>query len=104
MEGYKVVTARNGEEALAKARLKKPDLILLDIMMPGNDGFQVLEQLKQDLQLQAIPVVFVTALIQETMKIKGKQLGATDFVIKSEITPAQLVAKIKEYFSTKEEN
>lgn len=97
MEGLDVATARDGQEAVAKAKSEKPDIVLLDIMMPGVDGFQVLEALRKLPETQKIPILLVTALIQETMRIKGKQLGATDFIIKSEITPGQLVGKIKEY-------
>lgn len=97
MEGFEVATARDGQEAVAKAKSEKPDIVLLDIMMPGVDGFQVLETLRKLTETQKTPILLVTALIQETMRIKGKQLGATDFIIKSEITPGQLVGKIKEY-------
>lgn len=101
MEGYQVLTARNGQEALEIGQKAKPDLILLDIMMPGLDGFAVLEKFRQLSQTRKTPIILVTALIQETVRIKGNQLGATDYLVKSEITPAQLVAKIKQYLALK---
>lgn len=102
MEGYNVLSAKDGQQAIELAKIEKPDIVLLDIMMPGIDGFQVLDELKRDPDTMMIPVVVVTALIQETVKIKGKQMGASDYVIKSETTPAQLVAKIKEYLTSKQ--
>lgn len=101
LENYTVLSVKDGQEAINVAKKEKPDLVLLDIMMPGIDGFQVLEELKRDPDTMMIPVVVVTALIQETVKIKGKQMGASDFVVKSETTPAQLVSKIKEYLESK---
>lgn len=103
MEGYQILTAHNGQEALEIAQKAKPDLILLDIMMPGLDGFAVLEKFRQLPETKKTPIVLVTALIQETIRIKGNQLGATDYLVKSEITPAQLVAKVKQYLELKPE-
>lgn len=100
IEGYTVLAAKTGDEAIELVRRQKPDLLLLDIMMPGVDGFAVLEALKKDPATESIPVLVVTALIQETVRIKGQQLGAKDFIVKSETTPAQLVAKIKEVLAS----
>lgn len=101
MEGYQVLTAHNGQEALAIGQKAKPDLILLDIMMPGIDGFAVLEKFRQLPQTKKTPIILVTALIQETVRIKGNQLGATDYLVKSEITPGQIVTKLKQYLESK---
>ncbi len=80
--GYKVLTAQDGETAMEKARNAKPDLILLDVMMPGMDGFEVCRRLKNDPKVRDIPVIFMTALTDKADKIKGFKRGAVDYVTK----------------------
>lgn len=80
--GCKLLIAKNGETALAIARKTKPDLILLDIMMPGIDGFEVCRRLKADPVTCPIPVIFLSALDEIADKVKGLQLGAVDYVSK----------------------
>lgn len=80
--GYEVITAFNGRQALDQARAHKPDVILLDIMMPGVDGFQVCRTIKEDPDLRAIPVIFVSAREQEDDVIRGLDVGAHDYVTK----------------------
>jgi sigma-B regulation protein RsbU (phosphoserine phosphatase) len=80
--GCKLLVAKNGETALTIARKTKPDLILLDIMMPGIDGFEVCRRLKADPATAPIPVVFLSALDETADKVKGLQLGAVDYVSK----------------------
>ncbi len=80
--GYKVLVARNGESGLEKARVEFPDLILLDVMMPGIDGFEVCAELKNDEFLKDIPVIFMTALNDTESKVKAFTCGAVDFVTK----------------------
>lgn len=92
-EGYAVLTARNGLEALQHARAV-PNLILLDIMMPENDGLEVLKRLKNDDRTAGIPVVFLTAKGSETDEIVGLELGAADYIVKP-ISVPKLVARIK---------
>ncbi len=94
-EGFEIVQATNGEEALAKAKETKPNVILLDIMMPKVNGFDVLKQLKEDAELKAIPVIILTALIQDVDRLQGMQLGAADYIVKSETMPGEVIAKIK---------
>lgn len=94
-EGYNIIQASNGEEALQKAKQSKPDIILLDIMMPKVNGFDVLKDLKSNNELKDIPVIVLTALIQDVDRIQGKKLGATDYIIKSETMPGEVIAKIK---------
>lgn len=103
IEGFEVEVAQSGQEALIMVDKSRPDLILLDIMMPGLDGFQILEKLRDNPATKNIPILLVTALIQETMRIKGRQLGASDFIVKSETTPGQLVLKIKEHLPSADE-
>lgn len=80
--GHKFLIAKNGESALAISRKAKPSLILLDIMMPGIDGFEVCRRLKADPETEAIPVIFLTALGDTKDKVKGFSLGAVDYVSK----------------------
>ena len=80
--GHKFLIAKNGEGALAIAHKAKPSLILLDIMMPGIDGFEVCRRLKADPETEGIPVIFLTALSDTKDKVKGFDLGAVDYVSK----------------------
>lgn len=79
---YECLTATDGKTALELARKASPDLILLDIMMPGMDGYEVCRQLKEDKQTQSIPVIFATAMNQMEDEKKGLDLGAADYVVK----------------------
>jgi DNA-binding response OmpR family regulator len=89
--GYRVVTARNGREALYAARAEKPDLILLDIMMPEMDGYEFLRVYRRD---HDTPVILLTARLEETDKVVGLELGADDYVTKP-FGMAELVARIR---------
>ena len=80
--GHKFLIAKNGESALAIAKKARPSLILLDVMMPGIDGFEVCRRLKADTATESIPVIFLTALDDTKDKVKGFDLGAVDFVSK----------------------
>ena len=79
---YQLVFAKNGEEALKLAESRLPNLILLDVMMPGLTGFEVCRQLKQNKQTRAIPIIFVTALNDEHDEAEGFEAGAVDYIIK----------------------
>lgn len=79
---YKVLVASSGESAIDRAKFGKPDLILLDIMMPGIDGFETCVRLKKDEETKDIPVIFMTALSETVDKIKGFELGAVDYITK----------------------
>ncbi|MBA7692565.1 Alkaline phosphatase synthesis transcriptional regulatory protein PhoP [subsurface metagenome] len=92
---YKIVNTSNGEETLKKARLEKPDLILLDVVMPKIDGFEVCRKLKKDPQTQEIPILMLTAKAQQVDKEKGKQVGARDYITKP-FSPSALLVKIEE--------
>ena len=94
-EGFIIIQATNGQEALDKAKQAKPNVILLDIMMPKINGFDVLRQLKADELLKEIPVIILTALIQDVDRVQGKKLGAADYIVKSETMPGEVIAKIK---------
>lgn len=81
-EGYEVVEADDGEEAMVKVRTERPDVILLDVMMPVMDGWQVLEALKADPVTRDIPVVMLTAKVQDQDQIRGLTKGAADYITK----------------------
>lgn len=94
-EGFTIVQASNGEEALTKAKDIKPNLILLDIMMPKINGFDVLKSLKSDPELKDIPVIILTALIQDVDRVQGDKLGAANYIVKSETMPGEVITKIR---------
>jgi len=93
-EGYEVTWKENGEEALKAIKEDKPDLILLDVMMPVMDGYEVLRRVKEDENLKSIPVVMLTARAQEKDVVKGIDLGAEDYITKP-FHPAELLARVK---------
>jgi two-component system alkaline phosphatase synthesis response regulator PhoP len=95
MEGYDCVTAINGKEALQKAREEHPDLIMLDIMMPYMDGFEVCRELKADASTRDIPVIMLTAKSQQVDIQKGKDAGADDYITKP-FRPSTLRKKFNE--------
>lgn len=81
-KGYKVRPANNGEQALASVAIRKPELILLDIKMPGMDGYEVCRRLKEDEETRDIPVVFISALDDLAARIKGFEVGGVDYISK----------------------
>lgn len=96
-EGFMVARAANGEEALLMAKSEKPDIILLDVMMPKKEGTEVLIELKGDETTKNIPVIFLTNLGGRMEDTKAAQeLGAEDFIVKSLVTPKDVVAKVRE--------
>lgn len=97
-EGFQVEEAVDGNEGLTKAKTAQPNLILLDILLPGMDGFEVLKKLKEDPQTAKIPVVFLTNLSRSEADVqKGLELGAVAYLIKAHYKPSEIVAKIKEF-------
>ncbi len=93
-EGFVVVTAEDGEEGIERARQIKPDLVLLDIMMPKMGGLEVIDLMRQDSNLKDIPVIFLTARSDEKTEVKGLDRGADDFLTKP-ISTTKLVSRIK---------
>ena len=91
--GYRVLLAESGERALKLATRTKPDLILLDVMMPGLDGYATCRQLKADATLREVPVIFLSALDDPTDKIAGLQAGGLDYVTKP-LDPAEVLARV----------
>ena len=92
-EYYDVLTATSGEEALKLADSDRPDLILLDVMMPGMDGFEVCKRIKGNPELAHIPVVMVTALTDSVDKVRGLEAGADDFLSKP-VNDTALMARV----------
>lgn len=92
-EDFEVFTSTNGKDALKKIS-QNPDLIVLDIMMPEMDGFELYQQIKKNKEYQNIPIIFLTAKSGETDEIKGLDLGASDYIQKP-ISPKKLIARIK---------
>ncbi|MFN8642343.1 MAG: SpoIIE family protein phosphatase [Candidatus Binatia bacterium] len=93
-ESYDLGTAGNGEEALALARRVPPDLILLDIMMPAKDGYEVCAELKADPRTEHVPVIFLSALAETADKIRGLELGAVDYITKP-FNAGEVLARVR---------
>ncbi|HSC95176.1 MAG TPA: response regulator [Burkholderiales bacterium] len=92
-KGYQVSTAASGEEALAKARQLQPDLVLMDIVLPGQNGYQATRELSRDASTKHIPVIICTTKSQETDRVWGMRQGARDYIVKP-VNQADLLAKI----------
>jgi DNA-binding response OmpR family regulator len=96
-EGFVVKRVPNGEDALAAAIEFKPDLIVLDVMMPKVSGFDVLDILRNTPETANVKVVMLTALSQDTDKAKAEKLGADDYMVKSQVVIADVVERIKHH-------
>ncbi|OYU25377.1 two-component system response regulator [Paucibacter aquatile] len=92
--GYLVRTAENGEEAMKRLAEEVPDLILMDVVMPGQNGFQLTRSITRDERFAAVPVIMCTSKNQETDKVWGMRQGARDYVVKP-VKAEELLAKIK---------
>ncbi|WP_079436894.1 response regulator transcription factor [Zoogloea sp. LCSB751] len=92
--GYQVVTAENGDEAVLKSKSEHPDLILMDVVMPGTNGYQATRTISRDESTRSIPVIMCTSKGQETDKIWGLRQGALDYMVKP-IDHAALLDKIR---------
>ncbi len=93
-EGYQVETAKDGEEGLSKIRANRPDLILLDIIMPKMGGFELLEEMQKDDNLRGIPVVVVSNSGQPVEIDRAQKLGAKDWLVKTEFDPQEVIDKV----------
>lgn len=94
-EGYETSVARDGQEGLGKMKEVKPDLILLDIIMPKMGGFEVMEEMKKDRELKKIPVIVISNSGQPVEVDKAQELGAKDWLIKTEFDPQEVINKVK---------
>jgi len=95
LEGYQVELAGNGQEALDKARATRPNLIVLDVMMPKLNGLQALDQLKADPKLKSVPVVMLTNLAGQQDAETALAKGALKYIIKSEHDPSEVIVMVK---------
>lgn len=101
-EKFTVVVAHNGPEALTLLREHTPDLILLDLILPGKSGFEVLEEVRSDPQLKdkiAVPVIIISNLGQESDIERGKELGAVDYFVKARISIDDLIKKVNGFIA-----
>lgn len=93
--GFKVIKAIDGQEGLEKAASLKPNLILLDLILPGMDGFEVLKRLKGNTATDSIPVIILSNLGQREDIERGFDLGAQDYLVKAQFTPDEIVERVK---------
>lgn len=93
-EGYDVLIASDGEEAISVASANTPDLILLDIMLPKIDGIQVLSKLKADAKLKTVPVIMLTNFGQEDLVKQAVNIGSAEYLLKYNITPGEIIKKV----------
>jgi len=100
-DGFQTEIAVDGKEGMSKIKSLEPDLILLDIVLPKMDGFEILENIKKDEKIKNIPVILLTNLGQKNEIEKGLSLGAEEYIIKAHFTPTAVVAKVKEILKLK---
>jgi DNA-binding response OmpR family regulator len=98
-DGHEVVTAENGEEGIKIAEQIIPDVIVLDVMMPRVDGFAVLSRFRSNEQLKLKPILMYSNLNNEEEIKRAKQMGVTEFLVKANLSPTQMVDKIKTYIT-----
>ena len=95
-EGFMVIQAMNGSEAVKKTGEARTDLVLLDLILPELNGFEVMEKLKADARTKNIPVIILSNLGSEEDMERGKKLGAVDYLVKAYFTPDEIVQKVRE--------
>lgn len=101
LDGFNVFIATNGNEALKKIKDENPQVVLLDVVLPGMDGFEILEQLKNDPPKSKIAIIMLTNLGQEGDIKKGLRLGADDYIVKAHFTVSEIIQKIKTILKNK---
>lgn len=94
-EGYEVLSSIDGEDGVKKIKDEKPELVLLDLILPNIDGFEVLSQIKNDQTTSQIPVIILSNLGQKEDVEKGLKMGAADYLIKAHFTPGEIIEKIR---------
>lgn len=95
--GIDVIETADGESALKEIKEHMPDVVLLDIMMPGISGIDVLKKLKEDGLVPKLPVIVLTNVMNQSSIKQAKELGAKDYIVKTDLTPSQVLDKIKTY-------
>lgn len=96
---YDFIVANNGKEGIEMIKAQKPNLILLDIILPEMDGFTLLEEVKKDETLKSIPIILLTNLGQQEYIQRGLALGANDYIIKAHSTPQEVIDKVTSYIT-----
>jgi two-component system, OmpR family, alkaline phosphatase synthesis response regulator PhoP len=96
-EGFELETVKTGNDAMKALRANLPDLALLDIILPGKSGFEVLEDIKSEPQISQVPVMIISNLGQDSDVAKGKELGAVEYIVKAKISIDDLVKKVKDF-------
>ena len=99
--GFKISTAVDGNEALKKVKEELPELVLLDLVLPGVDGFDILKEIKEDSATSKIPVIILSNLGQREEVERGLKLGADDYLIKAHFTPDEIITKITDLLGIK---
>lgn len=94
-EGYEISVARNGEDGLKLMHEQKPDLVLLDIIMPKKGGFEVMEEMQKDSRLKRVPIIIISNSGQPVEIDRAQKLGAKDWLIKTDFDPQEVVDKVK---------
>jgi DNA-binding response OmpR family regulator len=98
-EGFDVLVVQNGDEVLREIKLKKPDLLLLDLIMPVKDGFEVLEALQKDEEMRGVKVIVLSNLSQEEDTQRALKLGAKDYFVKANISIQEVIERVKKAIS-----
>lgn len=96
-EGYRVIEAEDSKTGLKLAKSKKPDLIILDLILPQGNGFELMEKLKKDEKTKKIPIVVLTGLSQDSDRREMISLGAVDYMVKPEAGPSEVIDRIKKH-------
>jgi DNA-binding response OmpR family regulator len=99
--GFGVLEAIDGETGIERIKKEKPDLIILDLLLPTIDGFEVLSEIKQSPEVSSIPVLILSNLGKKEDIDKGLKLGAIDYLVKAQFTPEEIILKVKKVFEKK---
>lgn len=102
-DGYEIVTAYDGWEGLKKTVSEKPDLVLLDILLPGLDGLAVFKKMRSQTATFNTPVILLTNVGEEDAIFESFKLGAVDYLVKSEVTPSQVVEKVESFLAERKQ-
>ena len=94
-DGYKITVAKDGIEGMEMMKKEKPDLILLDIVMPKKNGFEVMEEMQKEKELRGIPIIVISNSGQPVEIDKARELGAKDWLIKTEFDPQEVIKKVR---------
>lgn len=97
LEGFNVILAKDGDQALRMLRERRPDLVLLDLIIPGKDGFQVLKEIREDDKLKDLKVIVMSNLSQSQDISRAKELGASEYIVKANISLDQMVTMVKKH-------